>query len=268
MGFRDFYGEYMSITSKTRKLLWGRSGDKCSICGTQLSHRSDENNDTVLGEECHIYSSQAKGPRHDPTKNIDDYDGYDNLILLCSAHHKIIDDQVEEYPPQKLQKIKQKHIASIQEKLNGPKEIKPVKLIRLKKNIPEFLQRITNGSQLCNIINGSFGTYTHHDELHSVEEVELVGGFFQEVQDWVDLFDIFEPIHKVRGAFDFSKMIGELEKHSLAVFGGIEIQILTGGINDSKEPIPVLILWILRSDNQLIVRGEASEFARTFDIKR
>lgn len=243
----------MAITNKTRKLLWGRSGNRCSICNALLSFQSEARKNTILGEECHIVSKQPNGPRHDPKNILADYDHYDNLILLCSAHHKIIDEQTDEYTVQKLLEIKQNHIYSIQEKLSGPVSHEPVRLVRSKKNIPEYLQRITNGNQLCTLINGSHASYTYNDELTSDYEVDLVGNFFQEVLDWIDLYDVVEPLDRVKSSFNFSRLIKELESNSFYVFGGFEIQMLTGGISNSPEPFKVLILFVLRSNNPSII---------------
>jgi hypothetical protein len=243
----------MAITDKTRKLLWGRSGNRCSICDALLSFQSESKKDIVLGEECHIISKQANGPRHDPKNKLDDYDNYDNLILLCSTHHKIIDEQTDEYTVEKLKEIKQKHITSIQEKLSETIRHEAVRLVRSKKNIPEYLHRITNGNQLCTLINGSYASYTYNDELTSETEVELVGNFFQEVLDWIDLYDIVEPLDRIKSSFLFSRLIEELESNSFYVFGGFEIQTLTGGISNSNEPFKVLIVFVLRSTNPSIV---------------
>lgn len=99
----------MGITSRTRKLLWGRSGDCCAICRRPLSERSaTTGRRVVVGEECHIVSRKPDGPRGScPLPP--DCDGYDNLILLCPIDHKIIDELEAEYPPEDLRRIKRAH---------------------------------------------------------------------------------------------------------------------------------------------------------------
>ena len=56
----------MSITTKTRKMLWGRAGARCSFDGCQielirLSEAGTE--DAVLVEEAHIIAQRKDGPR-------------------------------------------------------------------------------------------------------------------------------------------------------------------------------------------------------------
>lgn len=99
----------MSISAKTRKTLWARSGNRCAICKTELvTEQYDNDKNQIIGEECHIISSKGKGPRY---KSISDnnYDIETNLILLCRNHHREIDEQIDTYTAQAIQKIKSDH---------------------------------------------------------------------------------------------------------------------------------------------------------------
>ncbi|MBY5958222.1 HNH endonuclease [Membranicola marinus] len=82
----------IGISSKTRKNLCAKSGNRCSICRTELFAKKFKSDEENIGEECHIISSKQNGPRHHP--NLDDYD---NLILLCRNHHKEIDEISETF---------------------------------------------------------------------------------------------------------------------------------------------------------------------------
>ena len=115
----------MNISDKERKQLWAKSGNRCAICRQELFQPNDNGTDFNVGEECHIISKTPNGPRYMP--NLDNYDTYDNLILLCSVHHKEIDDKnhVSLYPPQRLYQIKEVHEKWVNETLdskNQPKE--------------------------------------------------------------------------------------------------------------------------------------------------
>ena len=99
----------MAITTKTRKILWGRSGNRCAICKTELVLEKDPfNRNLNIGEECHIISRQENGPRHQLIQDFD-YDEGDNLLLLCCNHHTMIDEQVEKHPIDDLKRIKTEH---------------------------------------------------------------------------------------------------------------------------------------------------------------
>lgn len=102
----------MSITLKTHKLLWARSGNMCAFpdCKKQLVIDETSTDDpAIIGEEAHIVARKEDGPRGKHELEISKRDKYDNLILLCSIHHKTIDDQENEYTVSKLHEYKTNH---------------------------------------------------------------------------------------------------------------------------------------------------------------
>ena len=100
----------MSITVRTRKLLWGLSGNRCAICKGELVLAGTQAEDRVIvGEECHIVSGRPNGPRADPSLPAQALDRYDNLMLLCPIHHGIVDSEPEVYTATKLKRIKTEH---------------------------------------------------------------------------------------------------------------------------------------------------------------
>ena len=99
----------MAISDKTRKLLWANSGNRCALCGRALTHTQQSGDPAaVIGDECHIISSASNGPRYDPFFE-DDPDAYDNLLLLCSSDHRLVDVQVGTYSVEKLKQLKANH---------------------------------------------------------------------------------------------------------------------------------------------------------------
>jgi hypothetical protein len=42
-----------------------------------------EDDESIVGEECHIVARASGGPRNDPNFPKEKLDQYDNLILLC-----------------------------------------------------------------------------------------------------------------------------------------------------------------------------------------
>lgn len=58
----------MSITDKTKKVLWARSGNLCAFCKTLLIvNASTLDSESVVGDESHIIFGAPNGPRHDPS---------------------------------------------------------------------------------------------------------------------------------------------------------------------------------------------------------
>jgi hypothetical protein len=101
-----------AITDRVRKILWGRSGGVCAICKKQLFEDEGLSEDpSVLGQECHIVGEEnaANSPRGLNSLPLNQRNLFDNLILLCRDHHKIIDDQPDKYTIEKLHQIKNEH---------------------------------------------------------------------------------------------------------------------------------------------------------------
>jgi len=110
----------LPISIKTHKMLWGRSGNRCAMpnCKIELVMDILETDDeSLIGEECHIVAQKNNGPRGDEKFDINKLDKYENLLLLCRNHHKIIDDNPEVYTIEKLKNIKKEHEQWIKSKL-------------------------------------------------------------------------------------------------------------------------------------------------------
>ncbi|WP_407120950.1 HNH endonuclease [Bradyrhizobium sp. STM 3561] len=110
----------MAISVKTQKMLWGRAAGRCSHpeCRIDLYEDETETDDpTLVGENCHMVAESNDGPRADPTIPMERRNSYNNLILLCRNHHKVIDAQVGEYTLERLRKIKADHEQWVREQL-------------------------------------------------------------------------------------------------------------------------------------------------------
>lgn len=88
------------------KKLFALSGNRCAFpkCTDTIVNGS-----TLIGEICHIRAANPGGPRYDSEQSAEDRHGFQNLILLCRNHHKVIDDDIESYTVDRLQKMKSTH---------------------------------------------------------------------------------------------------------------------------------------------------------------
>ena len=106
----------MNLTVRDRKLLWAKAGNRCSyrfrgdICG-QLLVLAAGGKDVVVGEECHIIGDKPGSARYSP--DCPNRESYDNAVLLCSAHHKMVDDNPAAYTVATLQAMKCEHEATV-----------------------------------------------------------------------------------------------------------------------------------------------------------
>ena len=244
----------MPISDKARKILWGRSGNRCVICRRELVvNPTAVDDESVVGEECHIVSERPQGPRYDASIPVHRIDDHENLLLLCRIHHKMVDDQEETYTAQVLHRLKKEHENWVSSTLTQEQTPSQVRIRRIVGSTPSHLVRLTSGTDLMSIVAGSMAYSFDHDEPQSEAEVELLSSFLQEAQDWGELSDDLEAGGRVTAAFRMTTLIRELEQAGFWVFGERETQRVEGGFGP-PSPFPVAILRVHRSTNPEIVR--------------
>jgi hypothetical protein len=250
----------MAITDKTRKVLWGCSGNRCAICRLPLVvDCTVEDDRSVVGDECHIHSGAPNGPRHDPAVDSSKIDEIDNLLLLCRVHHKMVDDQFETYTADLLRTIKRNHEQWVNAKFEESEQQERVRVVRFKSEVPTHLMPIESGHHLFNSVSGCHGHYPYHSDDLSDEEIELVGGFIQNVKDWGDLGADLEPIEKLRAGKALSEEIQELRQSGFRAFGAREKQQLRGGINPPSNFYVFHIAVVRESDATIVPLPENQE---------
>lgn len=76
-----------------------------------MAEASENDREVVLGKMGHIYGHSRGGPRFDESKPESFRKSYENLILVCGAHHDLIDGQESTYTADELAGIKANHEA-------------------------------------------------------------------------------------------------------------------------------------------------------------
>ncbi|MBB4395072.1 hypothetical protein [Bradyrhizobium sp. ERR14] len=96
----------MSVRPPVIKRLFAQSSNRCAfpMCTDPIV-----DGELVLGEICHIAAASAQGPRYDARQSDEVRNGFDNLILLCPTHHKVVDADLEAYTVDRLLKMKADH---------------------------------------------------------------------------------------------------------------------------------------------------------------
>jgi hypothetical protein len=97
------------ILERSIKLLWGKSSGQCAICGVDLTKENKEKESFLIGEMAHIEGEKSGSARYNAKMTDDQRADYSNLILLCPNHHTEVDKNVNDYPVEKLKKIKRDH---------------------------------------------------------------------------------------------------------------------------------------------------------------
>ncbi|RUT79993.1 HNH endonuclease [Ancylomarina longa] len=234
----------MGISSKTRKNIWSKSANRCSICKIELFSKKTDRDEFNIGEECHIISSKLDGPRHKP--NIDNYDISDNLILLCRNHHKEIDELTDTYSEELLRYIKLSHE-------NWVKNTLDKSINKGKSNKPRFLARITSGKELLNIVSDSYGYRTDYDEVENEEDAKYIGGVLQDLTDYGDLSGMVEVYDKVQMGLQLNELLKDLEQKGYYLFGekNIEKMKFKNGETDNWS---IATLVIKKKDNEEVIK--------------
>jgi hypothetical protein len=229
----------MPVSEKTRKILWVKAGGRCSICQEQLvtDPEAAEDDPSVYGEECHIVAHSGDGPRGEDTGEVDDPDGYKNLILLCRKHHKQVDDQTAYFTVQRLRQIKCDHEA--REAARGG----PVRLIPdPNKPTPRVLKICYNGELLWEHLCASYSFYPEWPEGLNDEQGEAVTVLLDELRDWLDIAKELSYAEGRKAAKGLGESVSELAR--LGIFTGV------------------------RDHNMLLVGGEGEPTTwRSFDIE-
>ena len=89
------------------KRLFGLSGNVCAYpaCNNLIIDQSG----IVTGEICHIRAKRPSGLRYDPNQSDADRADFENLLLLCPIHHKVIDSDEAIYTVDLIKQMKSKH---------------------------------------------------------------------------------------------------------------------------------------------------------------
>jgi len=106
--------EPLAPSLPTIKRLYAVSGNVCAFpsCPNPLV---DEASGTVTSEVCHIKGhnpgtgNRRGSARYDSNQTPTERHGFQNLILMCSNHHNVIDSDETTGPADRLQKLKAKH---------------------------------------------------------------------------------------------------------------------------------------------------------------
>ena len=95
------------ISNDVMRLLYAHSGNRCAY--PDCTNPIFEDDGQLTGECCHIKAFSPGGPRYDASQTDEERNGVDNLMLMCSRHHAIVDKNVDRYTVEVLQEYKQMH---------------------------------------------------------------------------------------------------------------------------------------------------------------
>lgn len=240
----------VSVSTHDRKVLWAKSGGHCAKCRCPLVRQSGSPGDAhaVLGEECHIVSPVAGGPRSAEPLDRAMLDSYENLILLCPTDHALVDKAVVEFSPQRLREMKAVHELwwSGQAATSRPEPV------RVHRGAPTTLVRIRTGRDLMRIVAGAEES-SLDGTPETQEEVDLIAGFIQELHDASEIWDDIEPGSRLQYYFDIDLQIRMLATEGWGVFATRTRGTIAGGAMSAPSSWDCAYVRVIRLDSPDIV---------------
>ncbi len=212
---------------------------------------------TVIGDECHIVSPIAAGPRG--AFPIGDVDGYDNLILLCPNDHRLIDSLVDDYPRERVLAVKHAHEDWVRTKLAASDGLSPLTILRAE---PAALRYLGTAREVLNVAVSAEESSLDHEDIETEGELDLVAGFLQLVHDHAEMWDDYEPALRVRATFELDKEIKRLKDVGWLVFGARARGRLQGGKSGGDTDWDTAYLRLVRVESSDIVRFDIADLRR------
>lgn len=255
----------MTITDRTRKLLWARAGGRCSICGVSLTEAATDGDPAaVLGEECHIAPRSTGGPRARERATTLDLDSYDNLILLCAHDHYRVDGQPNEFSAIKLRQLKVMHEERVARRLASADPIPAVRVVA--EDEPGIrLHLIASGQQIWDLVAGAqVSSFEYPDDLTS-EQIDVAADVLKqlevvEIRDVLNMGDIMIAQQQITDCLD------GLRDSNLVLYAGRRKQRLE--FDGRRVPWSLVLLRFFRADDPYIHRrpGQAQPEQRSADL--
>lgn len=254
----------MTISHRTRKLLWARSGNLCVFCGQALTaSNTASDRDALMGDECHIVARKPNGPRFDPAFPQKEIDDYENLILLCKTHHKLIDDQPSQFDAARLRKMKEEHDRSIRRKLASADLVAATRDITIHVDkdgqLPEFNETMVRYMKTLQKENGQLVIRFDINREALVRQVPLPISIFQAMTGTRAIRQAVDRIRSkgatTKAARDFYVWYSEVETE----LKSLDNDLRTGLLAFLEKP--AVTSWVVSDrDVVLAVRGYVQQF--------
>lgn len=228
----------MSITDRDRKILWIMAAGRCSICHEQLVIAAPDGEDpSVFGEECHIVARSPGGPR------AADIDGHKNLILLCSKHHKQVDDQPSYFTVERLKQIKKDHEQREAERdKRGPVRLIPDPT----RPTAGVLKLCLTGEVLWEMFDGVYSFKPSWPGDLDEEQGEAVDALLDDLSVWLDVTSELSYRQRRQAGKEVGEHIKALAGLGLFVGAAVRHMLLTGGVYDESSSWRMLDIQIQR----------------------
>lgn len=158
----------------TVKRLFAVSGNRCAFpkCTTPLI---DSSTGTVVGEICHICGDKPTAARYDATQTHEQRQSFDNLILLCNIHHKIVDDDETSYSVDRLRQMKRDHESHSSDS-ESIDEAVAERFVNCALHGSVIASHGQSGGQTAQVIHNYYGNQASDESIEIVGRLEFASG--------------------------------------------------------------------------------------------
>lgn len=216
----------------------------------------------IIGDEAHIVSAAPNGPRSTVSIKVG-FDSYENLMLLCRTHHKMVDDQSNEFTVERLLEMKKCHENDTEAQFSTKGQGTPLPLIRIKNDSSSREASFTwlqKGSDVWDVIaEAQSWKFMPLDEDNSSEkQQDAADEFLTLAQNYGDIsFDLaLSGLSAIRAAKrQFGEQLDALHQLNLVVFGRRVRRIVTGGVLPDDYWMHSELL-VMRLDDVMKMTGE------------
>lgn len=115
-------GRGKRLTERTIHLIWHEAGGRCMFegCGLDLCHTPLTTKPSQTAYLAHIVAADKDGPRGDEEHSYRLSDDPENIMLMCDAHHRLIDRiDVDNFPTPRLREMRAHHVAFVRQQLDA-----------------------------------------------------------------------------------------------------------------------------------------------------
>ena len=244
------------ISRADRKLLWGKSANRCAICRAPLSRTATADDpEIVVGEEAHIVGERLGAARYRPLPAAE-RDGYGNRILLCPTDHTTIDKQPGKWTEGLLLATKAHHESIMRLRTE---EAKRSNGIEFENPGPVVLELVISGSELGRMMGRSLAHQMDCSELDGPDE-RIAATLFQSAADWCDIYNDIGPVGHADASENLSEHIREALEAGLILFGKVvDMNVRVAG---KRDRWPVTILLMRRAEDVAREQKETAQAAR------
>lgn len=240
----------MGISTRTRKSLWAKSGNRCAICRLELVQDEEGQENLIIGQECHIVSSKSDGPRGDQKLHCHDFDDFENLLLLCANDHKRVDTLIDIYSVDKLVNLKKSH----EEWVKSTLSVDPMTFTNDKFKISS-LKKVESGSELIKLVDGAHAFMLDNDNLKSKEEVQVIPPLLDLLKEYGDVLNMMSFTEKAELGLELDETIKEIENLGFLIFGHKRNVRLRNELKEDMSRWDMTTIVIVRNDNPGIIDG-------------